>query len=400
MAHTLANISFTNTKLAFSNKNDQELNRSKLLFSIMNNPLVVKMLTRLMLFSIKINLPVQRIIKSTIFRQFCGGESLEESKSVIENLQNAHIGSILDYSIEGKEREEDFERTKTEIIKIILLARNNPAIPYTSLKVTGVGSFSILEKFCSFYLDEEGIKEFESLKNRLDKICSTAFKAGVPVYFDAEESWIQDGIDQLALEMMKKYNTQRAIVLTTIQMYRHDRLAYLKKLIEKARKEKFFLGIKLVRGAYWEKENKRAGEYGYKSPVHQTKEATDHDFDEALRICLSNIDLITLCAGTHNEESSMKLIDLMAEFNLAPNHPHIYFSQLYGMSDHISYNLAAAGYNVTKYLPYGPVKSVIPYLIRRAQENTSIAGQMGRELSLINEEERRRSNVKLLRIEN
>lgn len=393
MAHAITTISFKNTRIAFQSKSDHQLSRSKFLFKLMNNPALVKLFSKLTVFSFKLGLPVRGLIKATIFKQFCGGESIEESKTVINKLQSSHIGSILDYSIEGKEREEDFEKTKTEVIKIILLAKNNPAIPYTSLKLTGVARFSFLEQLSNSPKYVSQTDEYKKLKERLESICSAASRAGVPIYFDAEESWIQKAIDDLALEMMRTHNKDKAIVLTTLQMYRHDRLAYLEELIQIANHEKFYLGIKLVRGAYWEKENVRAKELNYKSPVHQSKEATDKDFDAAVAVCLKNIDLITLCAGTHNESSTMTLIQMMREHNLPNDHPHIYFSQLYGMSDHISYNLAASGYNVTKYLPYGPVKSVIPYLIRRAEENTSIAGQMGRELSLITEEEKRRHTI-------
>jgi proline dehydrogenase len=389
-------VSFNNTRLAFLSKSDQQLHRSKFLFRLMNNPSLVKLFSRLTVFSIRLGLPVSGIIKSTIFKQFCGGESIEESKEVINSLQHSHIGAILDYSIEGKETEEDFEKTKNEVIKIIHLAQNNPAIPYTSLKLTGIARFDLLEQLSSSTLYMSGNSEYQQLKLRLDTICNTACKAGVPIYFDAEESWIQEAIDTLALEMMRKYNREKAIVLTTLQMYRHDRLAYLEELIQTAKSEKFCLGIKLVRGAYWEKENRRAKEFNYKSPVHRHKEDTDRDFDKAVDLCLQNIDFITLCAGTHNEQSSLRLVERMKEYGIHNDHPHVYFSQLYGMSDHISYNLSAAGYNVTKYLPYGPVRSVIPYLIRRAEENTSIAGQMGRELTLITEEEKRRNQLGLI----
>jgi proline dehydrogenase len=396
MAHAIGNISFGNTQRAFSAKSDHDLGRSRWLFKLMNNPTVVKWLSKLMVWSMKIHLPIKGLIKSTIFKQFCGGETIEESKPVIDGLHKSHIGAILDYSVEGKEQEADFERTKNEVIRIILLAKNNPAIPYTSLKLTGIARFDLLAQISSSTLYTDSSEEYLKLLVRLDSICDTAYRAEVPIYLDAEESWIQKAIDDLALMMMRKYNSKKAIVLTTLQMYRHDRLEYLGQLLDKARKEKFYLGIKLVRGAYWEKENKRAEEFGYPTPMHQHKEDTDRDFDKAVELCLKNIEMVTLCAGTHNEESTMKLVTKMSELNLPNNHPHVYFSQLYGMSDHISYNLAGAGYNVTKYLPYGPVKSVIPYLVRRAEENTSITGQMGRELALITEEQRRRSLLKFL----
>lgn len=390
-------VSFDNTERAFITKDTRELKRSLWLFKLMGSPLLVKLFSSLTLFAIKVGLPVRLPIKATIFKQFCGGESIEESKDVVKKLSRSHIGSILDYSVEGKESEEDFESTKNEILRIITLAKDNPAIPYTSVKLTGIARFGLLEKLNSRKkLSKEEEEEFQRLKKRLIEISSYAARSDVPVYFDAEESWIQDAIDMLTEEMMEMNNGKSAIVLTTLQMYRWDRIAYLQKLIEKAKSNKFSIGIKLVRGAYMEKENLRATKMGYKSPIQPSKEKTDSDFDKAVDICLENIDIITLCAGTHNEASTIHLIKKMAELNLANDHPHVYFSQLYGMSDHITYNLAEAGYNVTKYLPYGPVKSVIPYLIRRAAENTAIAGQMSRELRLIIEEKNRRQYSRML----
>lgn len=393
----IQNVFFNNSEKAFKTKNDKELKRSLLLFNLMKNPFLVKVLSKLTLFAIRTGLPIKPAIKGTIFKQFCGGESLEESKEVVQKLGKSNIGSILDYSVEGKEREEDFENTKNEVIHIINLAKGNPSIPYTSLKLTGIGQFNLLEKINkNEELNKVENKEYQKMQGRLHELCYNAFVSDVPIYFDAEESWIQETIDTLAEEMMMKYNQKKAIVLTTLQMYRWDRIDYLNKLIEKARKEKFFIGIKLVRGAYMVKENLRAMEQGYKSPIHTSKENTDVDFDKAVDICLENIDIVTLCAGTHNEASTMFLVDKMNKLNIANDHPHVYFSQLYGMSDHITFNLADAGYNVTKYLPYGPVKSVVPYLIRRAEENTAISGQMGRELRLIIEEKNRRKYSKLL----
>lgn len=343
------------------------------------------------LFFLKIKLPIEWLLKETIFRQFCGGESIEECKPVYDKLGEAGIGSILDYSIEGKEREEDFETTCNEILKIISLASENRAIPYTSVKLTGIMKSSLLEKSSMGKpFSTEDAMEFTKARERLDRICSFAADKKVPVYIDAEESWLQNSIDRLCEQMMQKHNKSMAIVSNTLQMYRHDRIAYLQELIKKARNEKFFLGLKLVRGAYWEKENKYADDKGLVSPVHQKKEDTDADFDKAVSICLDNIDLISLCAGTHNEQSTYHLVSEMEKRNIPPNHSNIYFSQLFGMSDHISFNMASAGFNVTKYLPYGPVRSVVPYLMRRAEENTSISGQMGRELQLLVAEIKRR----------
>ncbi|MCX6296118.1 MAG: proline dehydrogenase family protein [Bacteroidetes bacterium] len=391
-------ISFEDTAVAFSSKNNGQLKQSKWLFKFFGNDTLVKIFSKLTLFAFKIKLPISSIVKKTIFKQFCAGETLEESDKVIRKLNESKIGSILDYSVEGKETLEDFEQTKNEVIKIIHLAKKNPSIPYTSLKITGIAPFEILEKLNgSATLTEKDNEEIKTIEERINSICYSAFVSKVPIYFDAEESWIQNTIDALAEKMMRKYNKEKAIILTTLQMYRWDRIEYLQNLILAARKENFKIGIKLVRGAYMERENKRAFEQNYRSPIQTTKEETDKDFDKALTICLENIDIITLCAGTHNESSTQYLIDEMNRLILAPSHPNIYFSQLYGMSDNISYNLANAGYNVTKYLPYGPVKSVIPYLIRRAEENSGISGQMGRELSYISNELERRKELKLLK---
>jgi proline dehydrogenase len=390
-------VSFDNTSKAFATKSDSQLNESLWLFRFMKNSTFVKVFSQITLVALKIGLPVKTIIKKTIFKQFCGGENIAEAKNEVNKLKRSNIGSILDYSVEGKESDEDFEKTKREILKIIALAENNAAIPYTSLKISGIISSSILEKLSAGKkLNSAELKEYEKGKSRLEEICQAAYNSQVPVYFDAEESWIQEEIDRVAEEMMREYNKDRAIILTTLQMYRTDRKKYLKFLLRTAQEEKFFIGIKLVRGAYLEKENARAAELRYQSPIQISKENTDKDFDEAITICLENIQLITLCAGTHNEASTLHLLDEMQRLGIENNDPNVFFSQLYGMSDHITYNLAEANYNVTKYLPYGPVKSVIPYLIRRAQENTAIAGQIGRELKLITEEKLRRLKQPLL----
>lgn len=386
-----------NTAKAFASIDDKDLGKSVFLFKLMSNVWTVKLLTGLTNLALKLKLPVDGIIKSTIYRQFCGGESLQESSAVVNKLKNSNIKSILDYSVEAKEKEEDFEQTKNEIVKIIRLAKDNDAIPFTCLKVTGIASHDILEKLnLKVPLSGPDQVKASALMNRLEEISSEAHKNDVPIYIDAEESWIQGAIDELTEEMMKKYNKRKAIVLTTLQMYRHDRIEYLNRLIADALLYKYQLGVKLVRGAYWEKENEWARNMGIRSAVHQDKTSTDNDYNKAVKICLEHLQLVTLCAGTHNEESTMYLVHLMNKNSIPNNHPHVYFSQLYGMSDHISYNLAREDYNVVKYLPYGPVKSVIPYLIRRAEENTAIAGQMGRELYLLSQEKKRRAELKLL----
>lgn len=390
-------VSFDNTQNAFSLKDDQALRHSLRLFRFMHNPALVKIGAKLTVLALKLHLPVRGIIRNTVFSQFCAGETLEESKPVIEKLGKRHIGSILDYSVEGKGETEDFERTKNEIIRIIGVAGKNSDIPYTCLKMTGIAPFLLLQKMTlKKKLNRNELIQYDETVLRLNAICREAELMNVPIYIDAEESWIQGAIDQLTEEMMLKHNTQRAIVNTTLQMYRHDRLNYLHGLIEQGRTGKFFVGVKLVRGAYLEKENARAKEKKYISPIQPDKATTDHDFDAAVDYCLQNIDIVTLCAGTHNEASTLHLVEQMKKLGLPNNHPHVFSSQLYGMSDHISFNLADAGYNVTKYLPYGPLNSVLPYLVRRAEENTAIAGQMGRELKLLSEEKKRRLECRML----
>jgi proline dehydrogenase len=342
-------------------------------------------------FAINTHLPIKGLIKATIFKQFCGGETIEECDRAITELAKFRIGTILDYSVEGKESEADFDNCKTETIETIQKAKTNFNIPFCVFKVTGLARFGLLEKVSAkenLTADEQ--KEYGKVQLRVSAICKAAYDAGVPIFIDAEESWIQEAIDTLANQMMVLYNTEKAIVYNTYQLYRKDRLSYLRHSYEKAKENNYFLGAKLVRGAYMEKERARAIEKNYPSPIQDTKENTDRDYDAAVEFCLEHIDRIAICAGTHNENSSMKLAELMKQKNIPADNKNIYFSQLLGMSDHISYNLANAGYNVAKYVPYGPVREVLPYLIRRAQENTSVKGQTGRELSLIIKEKERR----------
>lgn len=384
-------LSFENTSIAFAHKNDSELNFSYLVFKLMKNPALVKVSTQAALFALKLNLPISSITKATIFKQFCGGETIAESQSVIDLLQSKNVGAILDYSAEGEHTEKGFDFCTSNILETIKKASTTPNIPVACMKMTGIARFGLLEKInAAIKLSIKENEEFERVKARLEEICKTAAALNVPIYIDAEESWIQEAIDRLAEEMMLRFNKERAIVFTTLQMYRWDRIDYLKKLHQLAIDKGIVLGIKFVRGAYMEKENERAWQKMYKTPIQPSKQATDTDYNEALKFSIEHIEKIEICAGTHNEKSSLYLTDLMAAKGLAPNYKGIYFSQLFGMSDHISFNLAASGYNVSKYLPYGPVKTAIPYLIRRAQENTSIAGQMGKELSLILKERDRR----------
>ncbi len=336
-------------------------------------------------------LPIKGLIKATIFKQFCGGETIEECSKAIEELGKYEVGTILDYSVEGKETENDFDACYNETVETIHKAKNDKHIPFCVFKVTGLGRFELLEKVSAKKaLSSDEHLEYERIKNRVNNICKAANAAGIPIFLDAEESWIQEAIDTMANQMMAAYNKEKAIVYNTYQLYRKDRLPYLKQSFEQAEKENYFLGAKLVRGAYMEKERKRAQEQNYPSPIQDNKEATDKDYDAAIAFCTDNISRIAICAGTHNENSSMKLAELMQKKNILVGNKHVYFSQLLGMSDHISFNLANEHYNVAKYMPYGPVNEVLPYLIRRAQENTSVKGQTGRELSLIMKEKERR----------
>lgn len=387
-------LSFNNTEIAFAGKSNKDLNRSYWLFKMVANSSFVSIGKTLTNIAIKTHLPIKGLIKSTIFKQFCGGENIEECTRTVEELGKYKIGTILDYSVEGKETEKDFDACATETIATVGKAKNNKNIPFCVFKVTGLARFGLLEKISSGEnLNDEDKAEYQRVHARVNTICKAAHDAGVPIFIDAEESWIQQAIDDLANEMMAAYNKEKCIVYNTYQLYRKDRLAYLKQSFEVASQKKYFLGAKLVRGAYMEKERARAKEKNYPSPIQETKADTDKDYDAAVLFCIENINNIAFCAGTHNEKSSMDLATLMHSKQISGSNKHIYFSQLLGMSDHISYNLANAGYNVAKYVPYGPVKEVLPYLIRRAQENTSVKGQTGRELGLIIKEKERRKQA-------
>lgn len=386
-------VSFDNTEVAFSGKTDSDLKRSYWLFKVISNPTIVSIGKGLTNFALAIHFPVKWIIKPTIFKQFVGGENIEECSRTVAALGKYKVGTILDYSVEGKESESDFDAGAKEIIATIARAKSDPNIPFCVFKVTGLGRFALLEKVTAnekLTASEEA--EWARLESRVNAICNAAAEISKPTFIDAEDSWIQVAIDNLADKMMAQYNVKAPIIYNTFQLYRKDRLQFLKTSFEKAQSGNYFLGAKLVRGAYMEKERERAKEKGYPDPIHDTKANTDHDYDAALRFCIDHVDRIGLCAGTHNENSSMLLSNLLNEKNVPHNHPHVFFSQLLGMSDHISFNLAHDGYNVAKYVPYGPVRDVLPYLIRRAQENTSVKGQTGRELNLIMKEKARRKN--------
>ena len=386
-------LSFENTEIAFQSKSTKQLNKSYWLFKLVSNNTLVKVSPFLLKIAFALRLPIKGLIKQTIFEQFCGGESIENCDKRIQSLAKFNIGTILDYSVEGKSIEDDFNRVTKETIQTILKAKENDNIPFAVFKISGLARLELLEKISNskMELNKEEKKEFKRVKERINLICITAYKNNVRLFIDAEESWIQDTIDEIVISMMRKYNSERAIVFNTLQMYRWDRLAFLKQSYADAENGNYFLGLKIVRGAYLEKERERAKKMGYPSPIQKDKESCDNDYNLALRFCMNHIDKIALCAGTHNEQSSILLTQLMDENNILKNDQRVYFSQLLGMSEHISFNLSNNEYNVAKYMPYGPIKDVLPYLIRRAEENTSIAGQTGRELSLIIKEKKRRA---------
>ena len=382
---------FNNTEVAFALKSDSELERAYFLFKLIESQPLVRIGTAVTNFALKAHLPVEGLIRSTVFDHFCGGVNENDCLSVVDKMFTKGVSSVLDYSVEGKEEEAQFDVALEMTLKTIEFAKERNAIPFAVFKPTGFGRFALYQKIGEGKaLTNEEQEEWNRVVARFEKVCQTAHEKDVALLIDGEESWMQDAADELVAQMMQKYNQEKAIVFNTLQMYRWDRLDYLKKLHERAKAEGFYIGMKLVRGAYMEKENARAQEKGYKSPICVSKQATDENYDAAVLYMVENIDKMAIFAGTHNEQSSYTLMQLMQEKGIAKNDNRIWFGQLYGMSDNISYNLASHGYNVAKYLPFGPVRDVMPYLIRRAEENTSVAGQTSRELTLIKKEKERR----------
>lgn len=382
---------FENTEIAFALKSNSELNRAYFLFKMISIEPLVKLGTVLTNFAIKAHLPIEGLIRNTVFDHFCGGVNEEDCLPVIEKMYAKGVSSVLDYSVEGKANMAEFDAALEVVLKTIDFAKNNEAIPLAVFKPTGLGRFYLYEKISKGeLLTEKEEEEWGRVVNRFEAVCKKCKAHDVAVLIDAEESWMQDAADALVTKMMQKYNTDKPIVFNTLQMYRHDRLDFLKQQHALAKKEGFHLGYKLVRGAYMEKENKRALENGYLSPICISKQETDINFNAGLKYVLDNLQDIALFSGTHNEESSLLLMQLMQEHGIDNNDSRVWFGQLYGMSDHISFNLSHRGYNVAKYLPFGPVRDVMPYLIRRAEENTSVAGQTSRELNLLTKEIERR----------
>ncbi len=388
-------INFENTEIAFRSKSDRDLKKAYLLFKIMSNNFLQKSGTTLAKIAIAVHFPINWAVKPTIYNHFVGGETIDACLQTVNLLGKFNVKSVLDYSVEGGEEQSHFENALQETLKSIINAGKNPNIPFAVFKPTAFAPSHILEKASqeNVSLSENEAAEIQSFKSRVNELCQAAYDNNISILIDAEDSWYQNIIDETVEEMMRKYNKERAVVFNTWQMYRHDRLEHLKKWCERA-KGHYFVGAKFVRGAYMEKERKRAEEKGYPSPIHPNKEATDKAYNDALRYTFDNLDFVTIFNGTHNENSSQILARWMIENNIPKDDKRIWFSQLYGMSDHISFNLAEEGFNVAKYVPYGPVKHVLPYLFRRASENTSVKGQTGRELLLLSKERNRRKDYK------
>lgn len=391
------NISFDNTENAFAYKTDKELKNARFLFSSMGFQWVVDAGVRLTPFAMKTGLPVRGLIRKTIFKQFVGGETLEETGVIGDILQKFGVDVILDYGVEGKEGEANFDNVTEEFIRVINFAATRPNMPFISIKITAFARFKLLERLheaprlrSGIHDNEAEIDEWQRVRERMLRICTAAAEKNVGVLVDAEESWIQDPVDRMTIEMMEIFNKEKPVVYNTIQLYRHDRLDFLKLSYRIAQQQKFKLAVKLVRGAYMEKERSRAAAKGARSPIQPDKQSTDRDFDAAVNFCINNINDVACIVATHNEKSNLAAAALMEEKGIPFHHPHVHFSQLYGMSDHITFNLAKAGFWVSKYLPFGPITEVIPYLMRRAQENSSVSGQTGRELALIKKELKRR----------
>ena len=383
---------FDNTQIAFADKTTPQLKKAYWMFKAIEQPALTNVGISILNFTVKNNFPfVTDIVKNTLFEQFCGGVTREESMKVVKQMFKHHIGSIFDYAIEGKEEEATFDHTCEEIKQNIKFAEGNPAIPFVVFKPTGFGRLDLYaEVQAGKELTSSEKEEWNRVVNRYEEVCRMAHEKNVVIMIDAEETWIQDAVDKLVNEMKSRYNREKAIVWNTIQMYRTGRLEYLAKDLERAKEKNYFLGYKFVRGAYMEKERNRAQEMNYPDPIQPTKQATDDNFNAAIDFVMKNLDKVSAFFGTHNEKSTELVMDKMREQNLPNDFDHIHFGQLYGMSDNITYYLGAKKYNAAKYLPYGPVKDVVPYLTRRAQENTSVAGQTGRELGLIEKELKRR----------
>ncbi len=382
---------FNNTEVAFAVKSDAELEKAYWLFKMIKSEPLVKLGTGVTKFALKHHFPVEAIIKTTVFDHFCGGVTEKDTLNIVDKLYQKGVYSILDYSVEGAENDATFDATLQKNLELIAFAKDRPEIPFAVFKPTGMGRFVIYEKVTAGQaLTDAEQKEWDRIKQRYDILSKAAKAADVPLMIDAEETWMQAAADDLVEEIMAKYNTEKPIVFNTLQLYRKDRLPYLKALHQRARDKGFKIGMKLVRGAYMEKERERAKAMGYEDPICVNKKATDDNYNATQAYMVEHIEDMTIYSGTHNEDSALYLTELIQKYNLKKNDKRIWFGQLYGMSDHITFNLAKLGYNTSKYIPFGPVKDVMPYLIRRAEENTSVAGQTNRELELLSAERKRR----------
>jgi proline dehydrogenase len=388
-------ITFENTEIAFKSRSDKDLQRAYLLFRLIANNTLVKMGGQLATLALKLHLPVNWAVKPTIYSHFVGGETIDKCRKNVETLGKFNVKAILDYSVEGTETTDGIQNALDETLRTIENAAKEPNVPFAVFKPTAFTTSNVLEKVSAgMELNTAEAEEADNFRKRVGILCKSAYEHDIPILIDAEDSWYQNFIDEVVYDNMAKYNKKKAIVFNTYQMYRWDRLGKLEEAYETARENGYFLGAKFVRGAYMEKERERAEEKGYKDPIQPDKESTDRDYNAALKFCIEHIDGLVVFNGTHNEFSSQYMVDLMEEHGLAKDDPRCWFSQLYGMSDHISFNLAFEGFNVAKYVPYGPVRSVLPYLLRRTEENTSIAGQTSRELNLIIKEKERRKSAK------
>lgn len=388
-------LNFENTELAFQAQSDSRLKRTYFLYRLIDNPFLTKVGPPLLTASFKIGLPIKGLVKNTLYDLFVGGPSLKNTDKKSAYLAEYGVKTILDYSVEGAKTEDGFDETQKEFIATIQTAHQRDEVVFSALKLTGLARNAIMEKIQSGNpLSEKEEEEWKRVVSRMEEIASVGYNLNIPFFIDAEETWIQEPIDRLTEDLMERYNKSQPIVWHTLQFYRKDRLAYLEKLIQDSKERGYILAVKLVRGAYLEKERKRAEEKGYPDPMQPNKRATDEDYNRGLELCIKNHSHVAVCAATHNEQSSLYLTELMARHDIPVDHPWVWFSQLLSMSDHISFNLSHAGYNVAKYLPYGPVKAVMPYLMRRAQENTAIAGQSSREVELLRKEMRRRNLIR------
>ena len=386
----MSNI-FSNTEVAFALKSDSELERAYFLFRLIKSEPLVRIGTAVTKFALKSSLPVEGLIRSTVFDHFCGGVTEEDCMQTIDKMYTKNVHSVLDYSVEGKEIESQFDHVMDKTLDLINFVNEKDAIPFAVFKPTGFGRFSLYQKITeNKKLTPSEKEEWDKVVDRYEAVAKASFEKDIPLLIDAEESWMQKAADELIEDLMEKYNKEKVIVFGTLQLYRHDRLDYLKRLHQRAKKNGFKIGMKLVRGAYMEKERERAIEMGYKDPICKNKSDTDKNYDEVMLYMFDNLNDMAIFNGTHNEESSQLFMKLIERSNYSKSDPRLWFGQLYGMSDNISYNVANEGYNVAKYLPFGPVKDVMPYLIRRAEENTSVAGQTNRELELIRAEKKRR----------